>query len=189
MRGGGFTSIVRKFSPNMYVYVCRLQEIKGDLTPLTRPAILRVKQVIGNEQLLLQGKCTSLLKAHVGNAPRVTCQTLTPAWIRSFIVRIDTALGRSAKLTHAFAEMLLCDRCNSGWHTFCLDPPVSRQFQVLFARIARLVVFHLFLRLLCPLWHQCYPQLKKVLFQNIPHSLFCPLTQKEVEHQGIWDLD
>jgi hypothetical protein len=35
MRGGGLTSIVRKFSPNMYVYVRRLQEIKGALTPLT----------------------------------------------------------------------------------------------------------------------------------------------------------
>jgi hypothetical protein len=79
MRGGGFTGIVRKFTPNMYVYVRQLQEIKGGLTPLTKPAILRVKQVIGNEKQLLEGKCTSLLKAHASNAPRVTCQTLTPA--------------------------------------------------------------------------------------------------------------
>jgi hypothetical protein len=30
------------------------------------------------------------------------------------------------KLTHDFAEMLLCDRCNLGWHTFCMNPPVSK---------------------------------------------------------------
>jgi hypothetical protein len=30
------------------------------------------------------------------------------------------------QLTHAFAEMLLCDRSNSGWHTFCMNPPDSK---------------------------------------------------------------
>jgi hypothetical protein len=57
MRGEGLTSIVRNFYPNMYVYERRLKEIKGGLSPLTKPAILRVKQVLGNGTLLLLGKC------------------------------------------------------------------------------------------------------------------------------------
>jgi hypothetical protein len=126
MRGGGLTSIVRKFAPGMYVYVRRLKEIKGGLSPLTKPAILKIKQVLGNGTLLLQGKCTSLIKAHV--------EQCAPCHLPNIDPRLDPELYRPdrhspcevCKMTHNFAEMLLCDRCNSGWHTFCMDPPVSK---------------------------------------------------------------
>ncbi len=57
-----------------------------------------------------------------------------PCHLPNIDARLDPELYRPdrhspcevCKLTHAFAEMLLCDRCNSGWHTFCLDPPVSK---------------------------------------------------------------
>ncbi len=128
MRGGGLTSIVRKFSPNQYVYVRRLKEVKGGLTPVTKPSILRIKQVMGNGCLLLQGKCTSLLKVHV--------EQCAPCHLPNIDPRLDPDLYRPdrhspcevCKLTHAFAEMLLCDRCNSGWHTFCMNPPVSKDY-------------------------------------------------------------
>jgi hypothetical protein len=127
MRGGGLTSIARKFPPNMYVYVRRLKEIKSGLSPLTKPAILRVMQVLGNVTLLLQGKCTSLLKAHVGQCAPCHLPNINP--------RLDPELYRPGrhspcevcKLTHAFAETLLCEQCNSGWHKFCMNPPVSKK--------------------------------------------------------------
>jgi hypothetical protein len=129
MRGGGLTSIVRKCSPNMYVYVRSLKEIKGALTLVTKPAILRIKQVLGNGCLLLQGKCTSLLKVHV--------EQCTPCHLPYIDPRLDPQLYRPdrhspcevCQLTHALAEMLLCDRCNSGWHTYCMNPPVSRDIE------------------------------------------------------------
>ena len=172
----------------MYVYVRRLQEIKGGLTPLTKPAILRVKQVMGNGQLLLQGKCTSLLKAHV--------EQCAPCHLPNIDARLDPELYRPdrhspcevCQLTHAFAEMLLCDRCNSGWHTYCLDPPVSKAISSFICPHCQAGGISPLSASFVPTLAPVLPQLKKVLFQNIPHSLFCPLTQKEVEHQRMWDL-
>jgi hypothetical protein len=31
--------------------------------------------------------------------------------------------------TTAWADMMLCDKCSRGWHTFCLNPAVSRNIE------------------------------------------------------------
>ena len=45
IRGGGYTPKVRKFEVGQYVYVRRLKEVKGGLTPISKPSILRIKVV------------------------------------------------------------------------------------------------------------------------------------------------
>jgi hypothetical protein len=45
IQGGGYTPKVRKFSVGPYVYVRRLQEAKGGLTPVSKPFIFRIKVV------------------------------------------------------------------------------------------------------------------------------------------------
>ena len=42
IRGGGYTPNVRKFEVGQYVYVRRLQAVKGGLTPISKPSILRI---------------------------------------------------------------------------------------------------------------------------------------------------
>jgi hypothetical protein len=125
-----------------------------------------------------------------------TCEQCAPCHLPNIDSRLNPALYRPdqhspcevCKVTHASAEMLLCDRCNSGWHTYCLDPPVSKAISSFICPHCQAGGFSPLSASFVPTLAPVLPQLKKVLFQNIPHSLFCPLTQKEVEHQRMWDL-
>jgi hypothetical protein len=65
IRGGGYTPKVRKFSVGQYVYVRRLQEVKGGFTPVSKPSILRIKVVEKYGILIREGKCAGSIKVNV----------------------------------------------------------------------------------------------------------------------------
>jgi hypothetical protein len=65
IRGGGYTPKVMKCEVGQYVYVRRLQEVKGGLTPVSKPSILRIKTVEKYEVLVCGGKCAGTINANV----------------------------------------------------------------------------------------------------------------------------
>jgi hypothetical protein len=112
------------------VYVRRLQEAKGGLTPVSKPSILRIKVVEKHGILLCEGKCAGTIKVNVAQCapchlpnldPRLDPQRFRPDRHKECVV---------CEQTTAWADMMLCDKCNRGWHTFCLNPTVSRNIEV-----------------------------------------------------------
>ena len=130
IRGGGYTPKVRKFEVGQYVYVRRLKEVKGGLTPISKPSILRIKVVEKHGVLICEGKCAGTIKVNVAQCapchlpnldPRLDPQRFRPDRHKECVV---------CEQTTAWEEMMLCDKCNKGWHTFCLNPSVSRNIEV-----------------------------------------------------------
>jgi hypothetical protein len=65
IKGGGNTPKVSKFEVGQYVYVRRLHEVKGGLTPVSKLSILRIKVVEKYGILICEGKCASTMKVNV----------------------------------------------------------------------------------------------------------------------------
>jgi hypothetical protein len=101
------------------VYVRRLQEVNGDLTPVSKP-ILRIKTVEKYGVLICEGKCASTIIVNVAQCPTYHLPDLDP--------RLDPQRFRPDRHKECvvceqitpWADMMLCDKCNRGWHTFCL---------------------------------------------------------------------
>jgi hypothetical protein len=65
IRGGGYTPKVRKSEVGQYVHVRRLQEVKGGLTPISKPSILRINTVEKYGVLICGGKCAGTFIVNV----------------------------------------------------------------------------------------------------------------------------
>jgi hypothetical protein len=130
IRGGGYTPKVKKFEVGQYVNVRPLQEVKGGLTPISKPSILRIKSIEKYGALICEGKCAGTIKVNVAQC--------APCHLPNFDPRQDPQRFRPDRHkecvvyehTTAWADMMLCDKCNRGWHTFCLNPTVSRNIEV-----------------------------------------------------------
>lgn len=115
---------VYRFQPGDYVYV-KQQQRHSTLQPQARPSILRVKQVLPSGVLQLQGKC--------GRTAEVHCDHCAPCHLPHLDGDIDPLLDED--VDHIVCEvcareepeshLLLCDICNAGYHTFCLQPPLN----------------------------------------------------------------
>jgi hypothetical protein len=90
-----------------------------------RPTIYKIYQVRASGRVVLQGKCGSFLKSHLSH--------LTPCHLANIDSTVDVTLQRpdADKACEACRniddeqDMLLCDNCGDGWHTFCLTPPLD----------------------------------------------------------------
>jgi hypothetical protein len=80
--------------------------------------------------LICEGKCAGTIKVNVAKCapchlpnldPRLDPQRFCPDRHKECVV---------CEQTTAWAGMMLCDKCNRGWHTFCLSPTVSRNIEV-----------------------------------------------------------
>jgi hypothetical protein len=102
--------------------------VKGGLTPVSKPSILRIKSV--GKYGVCESKCAGTIKVNVAQC--------APCHLPTFNPRLDPhrfSLDRHKECvvceqTTALADMILCDKCNRGWHTFCLNPTVSRSIEV-----------------------------------------------------------
>ena len=91
-------------------------------------------------------------------------EQFAPCHLPNIDQRLDQELYRPdrhspcevCQLTHAFTEMILCDRCNSGWHTFCMNPSISKD-------IDSFICSHCQVGGFSPLSASCVPNLAPVL--------------------------
>jgi hypothetical protein len=103
--------------------------VKGGLTPVSKHSILRIKVVEKYGVSICEGKCAGTIKVNIAQCvpchlpnldPRLDPQRFRPDAHKVCIVCEQTA----------WADMMLCDKCNRGWHNFCLNPTVSSKIEV-----------------------------------------------------------
>ena len=124
LRGGGFDPKVRKFEVGDYVYY-RNTTARTSLDAVARPEILRVSEVRPSGVVELEGRCGTKITAHITH--------VAPCHLPIADHDIDPRLARPSatlacqvcKLPDNEEWMLLCDACGTGWHTFCLAPPLE----------------------------------------------------------------
>ena len=122
-RGGSYRPRQRKFEVGDYVYVRRQQQTTLDTG--TSPHILRVKVIRENGILELQGADAQVTKEHMKNC--------APCFLPDMDGSMDPMRARITDATPCIIcnqadgedTMLLCDRCNSGYHMECLTPPLT----------------------------------------------------------------
>jgi len=124
IRSGGYLPSIKQFDVGDFVYL-RHRVMDSTLQIPAKKGIYRVKKVNPNGAVLLQGKCGSTLTNNVSN--------LAPCHLPDIDPALDPSLARPDKNLAcevcAFMDeedkMLLCDGCGTGWHTMCLQPPLT----------------------------------------------------------------
>ena len=123
-RSGTYLPLVRKFTVGDFVYV-RSPNLSSTLQIAAKQLIARVLEVRDSGVVILQGKCGNTLSAHVSS--------LAPCHLPHMDGSIDPELAippadhacESCGFADAEDLMLLCDWCNNGWHTYCLEPKLT----------------------------------------------------------------
>jgi len=123
VRDGSYLPVVRRFSVGDYVYVRNWAKTK--LSAKAVPVVLRVKEVKESGVLMLEGRC--------GNAIPVHSSHCSPCHLAGIDGRLDGQLAegdgseRCEKCgsPHWDDQMLMCEICFKGYHTFCLEPPLE----------------------------------------------------------------
>ena len=88
--------------------------------------ILRITKVEPNGTIVVMGRCGNIKNTHVNR--------ITPCHLPHMDGTIDPALPippahmacKVCNFPDDDAHMLLCDFCNMGWCTYCLDPPLEQ---------------------------------------------------------------
>jgi hypothetical protein len=89
--------------------------------------ILRVKHDLDNGRLVLEGRDKKTIKEHVENCAPCHNPNID-LWQNPELAKgaTDQACQVCHKVTGGIT-MLLCDKCNDGWHMKCLTPPLTRK--------------------------------------------------------------
>jgi hypothetical protein len=124
MKGGGYSPRVRRFLPGDLAYVKNPNAAVLDSKVL--PIILRVVRVYENGSLILQGRCGTKMSLHSDRcAPCHFTNVDLNMDVREAYIGPHKAC-EVCKMTNKDHLLLLCDYCNDGYHTFCLEPPLSK---------------------------------------------------------------
>ena len=106
-----------------FVYLHRQPNDTLD-TPASR-IILRVKSTHPTRVLELEGSDGRNIHEHSKNCAPCHLPNLDPAIVTSTWVPPADYPCRVCLRTDDGDQMLLCDRCNGGYHLFCLDPALT----------------------------------------------------------------
>jgi hypothetical protein len=124
LRSGTYLPLVRKFSVGDFVYLRRPNQV-NTLQIAAEQLIVRVVRVRSNGVITVQGRCGNTRDTHVSS--------IAPCHLPHLDGTINPELAMPpADLACEVCNfpddehlMLLCDFCNLGWHTYCLDPPLD----------------------------------------------------------------
>jgi hypothetical protein len=123
-RDGSYVPKLRKFEPGDYVYLRRANSTHTLQIPARQP-IYRVVEMRPTGVVIIMGRC--------GNTDSVHASELAPCHLPYIDGIVNAELAHPDKhqacevcnYEDDEAHMLLCDGCGSGWHTFCLEPPLK----------------------------------------------------------------
>jgi hypothetical protein len=124
-RSGHFKPKQHRFEVGDLVYLCR--QPADSLDSKVGRLILRVKQDLGNGRLVLEGRDKKTIKEHVKNCAPCHNPNIN-LWQNPELAKGDT--DQACQVCHKVTggiTMLLCDKCNDGWHMNCLTPPLTRK--------------------------------------------------------------
>ena len=125
-RSGDYKPKLRRFAVGDLVYMKRQKADSMD--PRVGRIILRVVSVEPNGLLILEGRDRRRIRDHVENCAPCHNPNID-LWQNPQLARED--LDQECQVCHKTKvtkqhKMLLCDRCNEGWHMKCLTPVVTQ---------------------------------------------------------------
>jgi ribosomal protein L37AE/L43A len=126
-RSGDYKPKLKRFEIGDLVY---LKRQKADSTdPRVGRIILRIAKVEPNGRLLLEGRDRKQIRDHVENC--APCHNPNIDWWQNPQLAkhdLDQAcqVCKKTSVKAGGLGMLLCDKCNEGWHMACLDPVVRK---------------------------------------------------------------
>jgi hypothetical protein len=124
IRSKGYQPRVYRFQPGDYVYV-RQHQRHSTLQPAAKPTILRVCKVLPSGVLQLQGKCGQLADIHSDHCAPCHLPHLDGDIDPLLVDDVDHIVCEVCAREEPESHLLLCDICNAGYHTFCLQPPLN----------------------------------------------------------------
>jgi hypothetical protein len=121
IRGGGFRPKYHRYSKGDYVY---LQQVaKNTLETKAGRVILRVRKILPQGLLELEGRDSRTIKEHIKNVAPCHLHVLGEMDPTLAVVPAGYKCMQCGE-SRGWATMLLCDRCQRGWHMTCLRPPL-----------------------------------------------------------------
>jgi site-specific DNA-cytosine methylase len=123
-RSGLWKPTLQRFAVGDFVYRRRPNRV-STLQPRTADGVYRIQEIRDTGTLILQGRCGRLMPEHSSNC--------APCHLANVDATVDPTLV-PPQPDHACEVcgspdreelMLLCDYCNAGYHTFCLQPPLT----------------------------------------------------------------
>jgi hypothetical protein len=124
MRDGTYVPSTAAFKIGDYVYIRTGTGHSRSLQINVRPVILRVKEVRQQGVLLLEGRDGRTCVRHATTCTLCHLPNIDPEQDLSEAPVGDIAC-QVCNCTHDEAVMLVCTWCATGWHTYCLDPPLA----------------------------------------------------------------
>ncbi len=124
VRGGSYPPRLREFEPGDYVFVRRPERHHTPL-PQARQEILRVVDITDVGVATLQGRCGGTVKYNVSSLAPCHLPNIDPAVDQTGWQPGADLPCEVCHFPDDDAFMVLCDKCDTGWHTFCLDPPLA----------------------------------------------------------------
>jgi hypothetical protein len=126
-RSGDYKPKLKRFEEGDLVY---LKRQRADLMdPRVGRIILRVVKIEPNGRLLLEGRDRKQIRGHVENCAPCHNPNID-LWQNPELARQDLdqacQVCRKTSVKAGGLGMLLCDRCNEGWHMNCLDLVVKK---------------------------------------------------------------
>ena len=123
VRGEGYDRPKAKFAVGQFVVV--KQKKKHTLQPSVRPHILRIVDMKPTRVVVLQGSDGSTVDHQVTQLTHCSVPIADTQIYPHKFIRTDAVHCQGCGSRRDAALMLLCDICNKGFHTFCLDPPLQ----------------------------------------------------------------
>ena len=125
-RSGLYVPRIHHFNVGDYVFVlAQGQKPGGTLGIRARNEVLRVQEVRDSGVLVLQNQAGRTLEKHFEHCvPCMLPNLLGDTYAGLVKPQADLPCQVCHDHNH-FASMLLCDNCDTGWHTYCLDPPLE----------------------------------------------------------------
>ena len=125
VRAGGYKPRFRSFQVGDYVYVLLRNQVNTLQLP-ARETVLRIANITDQGVATLIGRDGTAVKEHVSNLVPCHLQDLDPIVDpRISVPPLDLPCEVCA-FPGDESKMLICDGCGTGWHMYCLSPPIAR---------------------------------------------------------------
>ena len=124
VRGGGWDRPKASFQPGDYVL---LKQKKKDCLQLpARPHILRVVELRPSGVVVLEGSNAARVQQHVMDIAHSPLPILDPSLHPDRFYRGPNLHCKVCGFKNRASKMILCDRCDEGYHIWCVEPPLMR---------------------------------------------------------------